>query len=544
MELTLFQQMAMVLVLATALGAVAIFLRQPLVAAFIVLGIAAGPAGLGLVEKGEPLDSLAQLGIALLLFLVGLRLDLNVIRRMGVTAAIAGLAQVVVTAALGFAVARGCGIGALGAALVGVALSFSSTVIVVKLLADRREIDSLHGRLAVGILIVQDLVVIVALIALSAIRQGTDGLAGPGVIDFALRGTVLVAALAALGRFVLPRVLHAFARSTEALVLFGIAWAVFVGAASERLGFSLELGAFLAGVSIASTRYRDAIGGRLTSVRDFLLLFFFVALGATLTVDSIWQQLPMALAFSAFVLLVKPAVAMAILLALGYGRRTSFVTALALGQISEFSLILVATAATLGHLERESIGAITLVALVTIVVSSATIVRSQSLYERLAPALGRAFHRRPETSDGGAAPSTCDVVIVGLGRYGSNIATILTERGVRVVGADFDPEAVASARRKGIPALYADIEDPEQVRNLPLDRARCVVSALPQRELNVALFDALRASGYSGRVALCAHSHADASALVALGATHVFLPFLDAAKEASDRIVEVSAEPR
>jgi len=247
------------LVLAAALGFVGLRLRQPLIIAFLALGILAGPWGLNLVHDSRHLELLSGMGISLLLFLVGLKLDLHMMKTVGGVALLTGLGQVGVTFVVGCGVALAFGLPMMEAVYVALALTFSSTIIIVKLLTDKKEIDSLHGRVSVGVLILQDIVVIAVLVLLSAFA-GPGHAAGAPVWESLLwvvgKGAAMLIALALVTRFVFPRLVGHIARSHEILVLFGLAWAVAVAASAELLGFSKELGAFLAGVSLAFTSYR------------------------------------------------------------------------------------------------------------------------------------------------------------------------------------------------------------------------------------------------------------------------------------------------
>ncbi|MEE4238962.1 MAG: cation:proton antiporter, partial [Anderseniella sp.] len=388
-----FTEMAVLLLFAAAVGAVGVRLRQPLIVAFIAVGILVGPSVLGWVSANDQIDLLAKFGITLLLFVVGLKLDLHIIRTMGPVALATGLGQVLFTSVIGYLIALAFGMRPISALYVAVALTFSSTIIIVKLLSDKREVDTLHGRIALGFLIVQDLVVVLAMIGLNA--AGTSG--GESLTYAALavllKGGVFIILIGLATRYLLPRLLHQLARSPELLVLFGIAWAVALATAGAALGFSKEVGAFVAGVSLASTPYRDALGARLVSLRDFLLLFFFIDLGARLDLGLLGAQLVEALVFSLFVLIGNPLIVMVIMGALGYRARTGFLAGLTVAQISEFSLILAALGVTLGHIDRETMGLITLVGLVTISVSTYLIIYSHQLYERLAPWL-KLFERR------------------------------------------------------------------------------------------------------------------------------------------------------
>ncbi|HEX21851.1 MAG TPA: sodium:proton exchanger, partial [Chromatiales bacterium] len=281
-----FTEMAVLLLLATVIGAIGVRLRQPLIVAFIAVGILVGPSVFGWVSANDQVDLLAKLGIALLLFVVGLKLDLHIIRSMGLVALATGLGQVFFTSVVGYFIAIALGMTPVTALYVAVALTFSSTIIIVKLLSDKREVDTLHGRIAIGFLIVQDIVVVLVMIGLAALGEAADAAdaaaLGREAVEVLIKGGLFIAAIGLLMRYVLTPLLHQLARSRELLVLFAIAWAVALGAAGGYLGFSKEVGAFLAGVSLASTPYREAIGARLVSLRDFLLLFFFIDLGAGL----------------------------------------------------------------------------------------------------------------------------------------------------------------------------------------------------------------------------------------------------------------------
>ena len=541
----IFTEMAVILGISAAIGFIATRLKQPLIVAFIAVGILVGPSGLDLVSSHEQLHLLAEMGIAILLFVVGLKLDLHLIRTMGPVALATGLGQVLFTSIFGFLIALALGMSPVGALYLAVALTFSSTIIIVKLLSDKREIDSLHGRIAIGFLIVQDIAVVLAMILLTAIGagDGSDSLLTAG-LGVGIKGVVLLAAVGLLMRFVLPRLMDQVARSQELLLLFSIAWAVLLATGGEMLGFSKEVGAFLAGISLATTPYREAISSRLVSLRDFLLLFFFINLGSQLDLSVLGSQIGAALIFSVFVLVGNPLIVMVIMGAMGYRKRTGFLAGLTVAQISEFSLILAALGLSLGHIDQETMGLVTLVGLITIGLSTYMILYSHQLYEKIAPFLG-AFERRiphrERDEDSGGDPREAEVIIFGLGRYGRNIAANLTARGKQVLGVDFDPQIVAECRIMGLPVRYGDAEDPEILEHLPLHSTQWVVNATPGREANLTLLKALRAHGFAGKVVLTAHNPSEAETYRAAGADKVLWPFVDAAEQAVDYLTTSTA---
>lgn len=534
-----FVQMGLILGLAVVSGGIAQLLRQPLIVAFIVVGILLGPSVFGWVTHSSEIELFARLGIALLLFVVGLKLDLHIIRTVGPVALASGLGQVVFTSLIGYLIALALGMPHVMAIYVAVALTFSSTIIIVKLLSDKREVDSLHGRIAVGFLIVQDIVVVLVMIGLTAFGQPAGEMhLGLEALLILAKGIAMLLVVALLIRYVLTGLLHRLAHSPELLMLFAIAWAVLGATAGDTLGFSKEVGAFLAGISVASTPYREQVAARLVSLRDFLLLFFFIELGSGLDISTLGAQAGPAMLFSLFVLVGNPLIVMAIMGYMGYRKRTGFLAGLTVAQISEFSLILAALGLSLGHLDRETVGLITLVGLITISASTYMIIYSHSLYERLAPYLGvferKVAHRELDGSAGD--DRNMDVLLFGLGRYGAAVAGNLRQRGCRLLAVDFDPEVVGRHLRDGYAVHYGDAEDPEFIASLPLEQVRWVVSTMRDRAINRMLLHGLHQQGYPGKVALSASSRHEAQQFEREGVDLVFVPYADAAREAADRL--------
>ncbi|HEU4645233.1 MAG TPA: cation:proton antiporter family protein, partial [Burkholderiales bacterium] len=521
----LFGEFALLLVVSALAGAIAVRLRQPVLIAYIVVGVAASPAGFGLVEAHDQITLLAQIGVAVLLFVVGLRLDLNHVRLIGPVALATGLGQIAATVAIGFALVYLMGRSVMEALYVAVALTFSSTIIIVKLLSDKRELDTLHGRIAVGILIVQDIAVVLAMMAMSALRGA--GEAPPLELAATLGLRVAAAALLLYGlmRYVLPRLVEAMARSQELLLVFAIAWGTGLAALGEWAGFSREAGAFLAGFSLASTAYREAMSARLTGIRDFLLLFFFIDLGARLDLATLGDALWPAALLAAFVLAGKPLILMAIMGYLGYRKRTGLLVGLTMAQISEFSIVFVALGATLGHVDAATLNLTTLTGVITFTLSTYLILYAHVLYEKLSPWLGVFERRRPfrelAVERQRRPEGVPEAIVFGLGRYGSRLLARLGEQGIRALGVDFDPEAVRALRRQGLAVRFGDSEDPDFLETLGLQEVPWVVTTLPQWESNRAFLHALRAAGFKGRVAGVVRDEAHAVALGRLGVERV-----------------------
>jgi len=540
-----FEEFALLLLIAAIAGAIAVWLRQPVLIAYIAVGIAVGPAGFGLVTAHDQIGLLAEIGVAVLLFLVGLKLDLKHVRHIGPVALATGLGQLAFTIVVGFALILLMGKDWLTALYVAVALTFSSTIIIIKLLSDKRELDSLHGRIAVGFLIVQDIAVVLAMMVVSAMRAPAGEETHWLTVLSSIGVRVVVAALLmyVLMRYVLPPLTRLMARSQELLLIFAVAWGTALAALGDWAEFSKEAGAFLAGFSLASTHFRDAISARLTGLRDFLLLFFFIDLGAKLDFSSLSGELWPAVGLSLFVLIGNPLIVMAIMGYMGYRKRTGFLAGLTVAQISEFSIIFVAMGISLGHIGQDALGLTTLVGVVTIALSTYMILYSHPLYERLSPLL-KPFERKlphrelaVEHRDGEAPPP--DVVVFGMGRFGQRLSKHLKQSGLNVMGVEFDPEIVRHLRHLGMNVRFGDGQDADFVESLSLQGVDWVISALPDLDSNKALLHALRANHYGGEVAIVARDDVQGASLKRIGAPTVLYPFRDAVDFTAEHLADL-----
>ncbi|NLO74795.1 MAG: sodium:proton exchanger [candidate division WS1 bacterium] len=540
---SVFYEITAIISVAALVGLIGTLLRQPLVVSFIAVGILVGPVGLNLVTDYEQVELLASIGIALLLFVVGLRLDLHAVRTLGTVVLGAGVTQIAFIAIAGFFLARLLGFAAVPSLVIAIALVSSSTIIIVKLLSDKREIDALHGRLTVAISVLQDLMVILAMIGLSALAgaKGADNHLVTQMLLTAGRGVLFLAGVGVMMTVVLPRLLPHMARSTELLLLFAVAWALALAALAEVIGLSKEVGAFVAGLALGWSPYRETISARMVPLRDFLLLFFFIDLGLRLDLRLLGGQIGIGLLFALFLLAGKALTVMAVVGLMGYRKRTGFLTGIAMTPLSEFGLIFVGMALGQGHIGDEIVGLITVIALISIGMSTYMIIYSGQLYSRLSRLL-TVFERRVPYREAGSGSveslPQADVILFGLGTYGGAVAKHLLEHGRQVVGVDFDPQVLAAPPKEGLARVYGDGEDPELFDYLPLQRARWVMSALPGRDTNLTLLKAVRERGFDAKVVLSARSQYDARVLEQAGADLVLCPFADAAEQAADSLTE------
>jgi len=548
-EATVFYEIAALLIMASAIGLLGIWLRQPMIVSFIIVGMLAGPAGFDIVQSTDYLELLSELGVTLLLFLVGLKLDLNLVRTLGVVAMNTGVGQIVFTSVIGFLICLGLGMSPIASLYVAVALTFSSTIIIVKLLSDKRELDALHGRIALGFLIVQDLAVVLAMAVMSALTASAAE--ETGLFDAALALAVGAVPLILLW-LVVSRVAHPIlsrmAKAPELLIVFALGLAAAFAALGEYLGFSKELGGLIAGVALASTPFREAIGSRLTSLRDFLLVFFFISLGSHLDLRVVGDAVGPAVLLSLFVLIGNPLIVMTIMGLMGYRKRTGFLAGLTVAQISEFSLIFIALGLGLGHVSEDAVGLVTLVGVITIGLSTYMILYSQPLYNFLEPYLGvferRIAHREAKIAEGTPA-ARYDVILFGLGRYGRSLYKGFQERGLSVLGVDFDPDVIRDWSHEGANVMYGDLFDPDMHESLPLGAARYIIIAVPPHEIGVthqdprvALVEEIRGRGFGGHVAAIASSDSDSAMLKSKGVDTTLRPFSDAAERAIERLFE------
>jgi len=542
-----FSQIALIIVVAAVVGFLANLLRQPLIVAYMFVGILLGPAFLGLVSAGEEIELLAKFGIAILLFLVGLKLDVGLIRLTGFVALATGIAQVVVTLGIGFLIVLAWGFDWIPALYVALALAFSSTIIIIKVLSDKRELDQLHGQIAVGVLIVQDILVIVAMVVIASVGS-PDGSGASNSLVATLLGSVgFLGVVALLARFVIPRLLSVIARSQELTLLFGVGWAMSLAATSQFLGLSMEIGAFVAGVALASTPYRESLSARMVSLRDIMILFFFIELGTSLSFEDAGSQIGLAVVLSAFVLVVKPLVVMVIMGALGYRSQVSFKSGFALAQISEFSLILIALGYSLGQVGSEVMSLVTLVAIITITLSTYFILYSDRIYQRMSPVLRR-FDKSASQDvmreESQAHP--IDAIVIGAGRLGSSVVAGLREKGGRLLVVDQDPRALRAMEGDSVETLFGDISDPDFSGSLPLNIADAVICTVHDRSTNLVLLETLSRFNFEGKICLTAMDEPTAKMLSENRNVTVIRPLTMAATRIVDGLPKMRqrGEPR
>lgn len=531
MEHEIFFQLSLVMVIAAAISLLARVLRQPMIIAYIIAGFLVGPSVLNIIQDHGAFESFSQIGIALLLFIIGLGLNIATIKTTGKPAVLTFGTIVIGIGSLGFMLGALFGFTSRESLIMATALLFSSTIIVVKFLSDRREESRLYGRIAVGVLLLEDIAATIILLAISATGDSAGSIA-----LLLIKGVGLVALLVAVGGYIMPRLSKLFAASQELLYVFAIAWAFGIASAFLKAGFSLEVGALFAGVALASLPYVQAITAKLKPLRDFFLVLFFVSLGESLRVDNLFEALLPALAFSVMVLAMKPLLIMASLGYLGYTKQTSFKAGVHLSQISEFSVILMVVAASSDLVGDSLITVVTLTALITIAVSTYLMQYQDWLYRRFQNWLS--LFERTETKTELKALSHYPLVLFGYRPGGNTFVQTFKHMKKPYIVIDYDPEIIETLERRHINHLYGDVTDLELLDEIGIRHSELIVSTIDDPQTNQLLARHITHSN-SKAVFICHTAKlSDAEELYHAGATYVLMPHYIGDKHVKDFLIE------
>ena len=515
--------LAVVVLIGAVFGVFAKILKQPTILAYLATGIFIGAVGLFSVGGNETFKSFSELGIMLLLFLVGMEINYTSLRLVGRSALFIGLGQVIVTFSAAYFLAHALGFLVLPAIYIALALTFSSTVIVVKLLSDKSVLNSLYGKISVGLLLVQDFVAILILTLLTGI-QGGQAVSIAEIILTILKGAVLFGLMLYLGRRALPYIFSRVSRSHELLFLVSLAWVFLVAALLSKMGFSVEIAGFLAGLALANSSEHHQISARIKPLRDFFLIIFFVALGAESVFSNFSGLFLPIVAFSLFALLIKPLIVFILMGIMGYRKRTGFMTGVTMAQISEFSFVLMALGLKLGHVDERVVGLVTAAGVISILLSSYMIQFSEKIYVVLRRGLFIFERTHNIEHDIDMADTKKPVVLIGFHRLGESIAMGLPREKLLVV--EFDPEIIKKLKHGGYHYLFGDIADPEIFESAHIQDAELVISTSPDVEDNLVLLTEVRGYERRPKVVVRAETEREAETLYKEGADYVLFPHL------------------
>ncbi len=538
----IFIDLAIILLIAFIVSYIVKMFKQPIIIGYIIAGMVISPFIIEFGASREIIDIFSKFGIAFLLFMVGLHLNPKIIKEIGGASLLVGLVQMILTFGLGFLASLNLfGFNVITSAYIGIALAFSSTIITMKLISDKRQLDSLYGKISIGILIIQDFVAIAVLMFISSVTGG----AGAGNVGaFAIRGLItggaLILLLFFIGFFILPKLTRSIAKSQELLFLFSLCWAFAVAALFMYIGFSLEIGALVAGIVLSISPYSTEISSKIRPIRDFFLIIFFIILGLNVQISNISSIIYTAVVLSVIALIFKPVIIMALMAIMGYTKRTNFAVGTTLAQISEFSLIVLALGVSVGHIAPEILYTLTLTAIITITLSTYMIIYSNEFYKKMSRPVS--IFEKQNIRKKKKIRKKYDAILFGYNRMGFSILKSLQKIRKKYLVVDFNPDVIASLTKLRIPTLYGDAYDQDLLEELPMDKAKIVISTIPDYETNYLLIESVRMVNPKAVIITRAHTIADAFNLYKKGANYVLTPHFLGGEYVAKMISDIKTE--
>ncbi len=521
---SVFIELSIIIILAVAVSGFMKLLKQPLIIGYIITGVLAGPFFLDIVKSTDMVATFSQFGIVFLLFIAGLSLNPRVMKSVGKVSLITGVGQVLFTTLIGFSIAKFFGFSDISALYISIALTFSSTIIIVKLLSDKGDLQTLYGRISVGFLLVQDVIAILILMIISSPAGGLDIMTV--TIETVLIGVGILSSIALFSVFALPRIMKAAAKSQEFLLLFSIGWLLLMTVVFGYLNFSIEIGALLAGILLSISPYHYEIKLKMNVLRDFFILFFFVLLGSQMIFMDISEFLLPILVFSAFILVGNPLIVMTLMGLLKYTKRNGFLAGLTVAQISEFSLILVALGVKIGHISTEILSMVTTIGLMTILGSTYMITHANKLYPHISKYLN-IFERRGRKVDEHVYHKGEDyhILLFGFDRIGFSLLESIKKFNKKFLIIDYDPETITNLAKEGYECKYGDVNDIELLNELNFSKVKMVISTVPDIETNLLLIKRVRETNKNAIIIVVSQQIEGAIKLYESGATYVLMPY-------------------
>jgi Kef-type K+ transport system membrane component KefB len=520
---------AVVIVVAAVLAYISKLLKQDLIIAYIATGILLGPLVFGLIKDKALIDGFAQIGISFLLFVVGLEMSVKKLKEIARPSVVTGLIQVIATAAISAFVLVGFGFGMAEAVWVGIAIAFSSTIVVLKILADRNELDTLHGKIVIGIMLVQD---ILAIVALSVLTRGSG-------FDIAINllKLGLLFCLCFLASFPTKVIVKKASSSGELLFLISLAFLFLFSSLAYILKLSIAIGSFMAGIVLANTPYKLDIEAKVRPLKDFFAIMFFVMIGMWLTSISrsvLVLLLPMLLVL----IFAEPLITAFVLRMQGYKGKQSLDIGFAFAQLSEFTLILALYALSLNIISQKAFDLLVLMAVISIAITPYTMKLSRIFYKpfKIFDKIKVPLLKEPGKIYAGKKT----VLLIGCHRMGSIFVRKLENIKQKLLVIDFNPEIVKALERKGISAVYGDANDIELFKLLPLDSIEIVISTIPKKETNILLLNYFKQICPRAFVAVVANRIDDALELYQNNADFVILPLIIGAERSIEMIKKLT----
>lgn len=518
----LFFEIGIVFIIVAGASMLVHRLKLPLILAYILTGVVIGPSLLALTKSSDVFQVMSQIGVAFLLFTVGLGLNWRNVKDVGGVSFATGIGQVIFTTIIGFGFSLLLGFSSITSLYLAIAFTFASTIIVVKFLTDKEDIDSLYGRISIGFLLVQDFIAMIILLVLNAMKSGAS--LEQVFLGSLIKAILLVPCLWFVSAKLLPPILDYVAKSQELLFVFAIGWCFVIALILLRLGFGIELGALIAGITLSGSFYQREITTRIRPLRDFFLIIFFIVLGTHFSLSSLsYMAMPIA-AFTLFILIGNPLIVLFVMRLLGYHPRTGFLAGTTVAQISEFSFIIIGFGIASGQLSNDILALVTAVGLLTIAGSSFLIEHNEQIFDWMHPALRWLEPKHVLESELKKAHKLTQVILFGFHRTGSILLPTIQKLKQSYKVVDFDPQVIHELNQVRVPAVYGDVGDEPFLDEIHTDKAKLIISTIPDVSISTTILAFLRSKKFIGTVLVSARTQEEADRCYALGASYVIVP--------------------
>jgi Kef-type K+ transport system membrane component KefB len=539
----LIRDITLCILFAWGLGLLAHFTRQPLILAYLIAGFFIGPFGMGWVKSQESIQIISELGLIFMLFMIGLEIDLKKIIRAGRVILFAAGGQLIGGCLLGIlffmGISRVLGGGGFDGLYLSIACTLSSTVIIVKVLYEKRELDTLPGRITLGVLVLQDIFAILFL----AVQPSLADLQVSVILLSIARVVALVVTALALSRYVLPPLFHQIARRPELVLLGALAWCFLIGEIAELLHLSREMGSLVAGVSISTFPYALDVTAKVTTLRDFFITLFFVALGMTIPIPN-GSVIGLALIIAAFTVVSRVVTTFTPLYLLKQGLRASLLPAINLAQISEFSLVVIQTGITAGHIKTQTASAASFAFVLLAVLSTFVMMRSDQIVRMAIGPLKRVGlrdldHSHAEEGDEDGHGEGRRILILGFFRAASALLSEIERQNPGLLDqigvVDFNPVVFQTLKARGIHVTYGDISNVDTLVHAGVGKAEIIILSVPDSLLkganNEKLVRHVRSLNTAAKIISTADVLSDVADQYAAGADYVVVTRLSDAHE-------------
>ena len=520
----IFLEISLITAIVTIVSLIMKVLKQPFIVGYILTGILVGPYAFNILRSTESIEFFSKVGITILLYIVGLNLNPKVLKEVGKVSLTTGITQVVLNSLIGFFICKALGIGNIPSLYISIALSFSSTIIILKLLTDKGDLNTLYGKISIGFLLVQDLIATIIIVIISAISYSRGGNITFALSMLALKGIIAGLLFFLLSKYIVPKITDFISESTELLFLFSLSWGMAVASIFYYLGFSVEIGALVAGVTLSSLPYTPEISSRIKPLRDFFIVLFFILLGSRMALSTLPLIILPAIILSFYVLIGNPLILFVLMNLLGYKRKTSFMAGLTVAQISEFSIILAGLGVTIGHLSTANLSLITLIGLITISGSTYLILYSDNIYRSVEKFLKYIEIKKFPKETKLSLPNQPDIILFGYDRSGAEYIKAIQQLDKNYVIIDYSPQAIDKLKQANLPHVYGDAEDIEFLEEIGINHAKLVISTIPNYDTNKLIVQKLTTSNPKAISIVVCHQVKDTLDLYEIGASYVIVP--------------------